>query len=360
MKSSGFMRLAMSVCVLGLLLAGCGDGGPTSDEEGAAQGGGDKGTIRFAFSPDPVWDWMEDQGILKQMEDESGYTIERFESEDEFAIFAGGHADVVSTASYETPILEKETGAKTVTIGRYNRAKDILVADKSKDWNSIADIPKGCKVGVESFSGSTNVWAALAADLHQRELKQGSDDLEEVVTDFEVTPELVHKGDLCAGLTAMTTSIPFLMSGDVKVLYDGKGASELYADEYKPGHEGMNSNNFVVLQKYYDSHPEEVAFFLSVWERGLKEFKEHRDEIIDAYPQHFGYTNDEQKQFVKDYYTNTFNEFVDSVYLTPEWLEGESEVTEILRRAKLIDQDQAPNVSVCIDPTSGEETCRVP
>ena len=57
------------------------------------------------------------------MEKESGFTIERFESEDEFAFFAGGHADVVSTGSYETPVLESENGVPTVTIGKYNMAK---------------------------------------------------------------------------------------------------------------------------------------------------------------------------------------------------------------------------------------------
>lgn len=359
MTSSGFIRLATAISVAGLLFGGCGDSGG-GDSAAAGGGGEDKGNIRFAFSPDPVWDWMEDQGILRQMEDESGYTIERFESEDEFAIFAGGHADVVSTASYETPILEKETGAKTVTIGKYNRAKDIIVVDDSKPYETLADVPKDCKVGVESFSGSTNVWAALANDMHNRELKQGSDDLEEVVTDFEVSPELVDKGDLCAGITAMTTSIPFLMNGEVKPLYDGKGASVLYAENYVPDHEGMNSNNFVVLQKYYDSHPDEVAFFLSVWDRGLKEWQQHRDEIIDAYPQHFGYQNDEQKQFVKDYYTNEFDEFMDSVYMDEDWIKGEGEIHEILQRAELVPADQAPSVYVCIDPTSGEETCRVP
>ena len=43
------------------------------------------------------------RGILAEMEEESGMTIERNESEDEFAFFAGGHADIVSTGSYETP-----------------------------------------------------------------------------------------------------------------------------------------------------------------------------------------------------------------------------------------------------------------
>jgi ABC-type nitrate/sulfonate/bicarbonate transport system substrate-binding protein len=350
------VKWVASVATLGVLLVGCGGAGG----DGAAAGDGSKGNIRFAFSPDPVWDWLEDQGILREMEQESGFTIERFESEDEFAIFAGGHADVVSTASYETPVLEKETGAKTVTVGKYNRAKDIIVVDKEKPYKTLGDLEKGCKLGVESFTGSTNVWAALADDMHNREIAQSADDIQMVVTDFEVSPELVLRGDLCAGITAMTTAIPYLMKGQVNVLYDGKGASELYADEYVPGHEGMNSNNFVVLERWYNEHPDEVAFFLSVWERGLEEWKANRDAIIDAYPQHFGYQNEDEKQFVKDYYDNVFDEFVDSVYLTEEWLEGEAEVTEILRRAELIGADQPESIAVCIDPASGDETCRVP
>ena len=79
-----------------------------SGDDGGGGGGGDAGggTMRFVFSPDPVWNWLEDEGILAEMEEESGITIERNESEDEFAFFAGGHADIVSTGSYETPVLE--------------------------------------------------------------------------------------------------------------------------------------------------------------------------------------------------------------------------------------------------------------
>ena len=33
--------------------------------------------MRFVFSPDPVWNWLEDEGILAEMEEEAGMTIER-------------------------------------------------------------------------------------------------------------------------------------------------------------------------------------------------------------------------------------------------------------------------------------------
>ncbi|PWQ88232.1 nitrate ABC transporter substrate-binding protein, partial [Enterococcus faecium] len=64
-------------------------------------GGGEGGVIRFTFAPDPVWDYITDQGILAEMEEESGIKIEASSTWDEFGVFAGGHADIVSSASYE-------------------------------------------------------------------------------------------------------------------------------------------------------------------------------------------------------------------------------------------------------------------
>jgi ABC-type nitrate/sulfonate/bicarbonate transport system substrate-binding protein len=350
------IRTAASVGVLALTMAlGLGACGSSGDSEE-----GDKGTIRFVFSPDPAWNWIEDQGILQEMEDESGYHIQRFETEDEFASFAGGHADIVSTGSYETPVLEKETGVQTVTIGKFNRAQDIVVVKAGSGYNSFGDLPEGCKVGVESFEGSSLVWQALASDLDGRELAQGSDDLQMAVTDFEVSPELVVKGDLCAGVTAMTTSIPYLMDGSVDVMYDGKTASQLYEENYEPGHIGMDSNNFVTLKSWYDEHPGEVAFFLEVWERALNEWADHRNEIIEANQEDFGYQNDEELKFVEDYFKNTYDNFLDTVYLDEKWIEGEAGVTDILRSAGLVPEDQPDPFFVCIDPETGDETCSLP
>jgi ABC-type nitrate/sulfonate/bicarbonate transport system substrate-binding protein len=343
---------AIAVLALSLVAAACGGSGDSES--------GDKGTIEFVFSPDPAWSWIEDQGILADMEEESGYHIRRFETEDEFAAFAGGHADIVSTGSYDTPVLEDETGVTTVTIGKFNRAQDIVVSDDETAYNSFGDLPEGCKVGVEAFEGSSLVWQALAADLHDRELAQGSDDLQMAITDFEVSPELVTKGDLCAGVTAMTTSIPYLMDESVHVMYDGKTASQLYEEEYEPGHIGMNSNNFVTLESWYEENPGEVGFFLEVWEVAMNEWKEHRDEIIEQYQEDFGWTNDEELKFVQDYYENVYDNFLDTVYLDPEWIQGEAGVTQILRDAEIIPEDQPDPIMVCIDPETGEESCRFP
>ena len=353
-------RFGSFAVVFVVLLTACA-GGDTSGDGGDG-GGGDagEGTIRFVFSPDPVWNWLEDEGILAEMESESGFTIQRNESEDEFAFFAGGHADVVSTGSYETPVLESENSVPTVTIGKYNKAKDIIVVAADSDYETLDDLEPGCKVGVESFSGSTIVWQALANDLHGRSLEESPDDLQMAITDFNSAPELVLTGDLCAGITSIYNANAYLKDGKVTGLYDNKSASQLYAEEYAPGHEGMNSNNFVVLEEWYRGHPEEVAFFLSVWERGLQEWASNRDAILEAYPEDFGYKTEEELRFLQEWYDTQFNEFTETVYLDEEWIEGESGVTDLLRQAGLISEDQQQPLHACIDPSSGEETCLLP
>ncbi len=354
-------RLAVAASVFALVMVACGgdDEGGTGGA-GDAGGGSDGGSLRFVFSPDPVWNWLEDEGILEQMEQESGITIERNESEDEFAFFAGGHADVVSTGSYETPVLEAETDVQTVTIGKYNKAKDIVVVAADSGYETFDDLEPGCRVGVESFSGSTIVWQALAQDLHGRTLGEGGDDLQMAITDFNTAPELVLSGDLCAGVTSIYNAMSYLMDGSVVGLYDAQSASQLYGEEYVPGHEGMNSNNFVVTKSWYDEHPEEVAFFLEVWDRGLQEWATNKDAILEAYPDDFGYKNPEELEFLKKWYETEFDEFVDTVYLDEEWIQGEAQVTDLLADAGLVPEGSEAPIHVCIDPSSGEETCSLP
>mgnify|MGYP003693541959 CR=1 FL=1 len=49
----------------------------------------------------------------------------------------------------------------------------------------------------------------------------------------------------------------------------------------------MTQRLFTAREEWYDSHQEEAAFFLKVWQRAMDEWAAHRDEIIDEYPQHF-------------------------------------------------------------------------
>ena len=108
------LQLVALGTIAALALAGCGGDGA------ASTGDGDGEVIRFAFAPDPVWDLMTDAGVIKAWEEENGVTIETSTTWDEFTYFAGGHGDIVSMSTQETPVLEAETDIKTVTFGKYN------------------------------------------------------------------------------------------------------------------------------------------------------------------------------------------------------------------------------------------------
>ena len=49
--------------------------------------------------------------------------------------------------------------------------------------------------------------------------------------------------------------------------------------------------------------------------------------------------NDEEAQFMKDYFENTFDWFVESPYLTEEWIEGETPVFDLVQEAGIVPED---------------------
>ena len=349
------------LCALALVgtlaLAACGG---DDDDDG---GGGDTGNIeaqkviRFAFAPDPVWNYIVDSGILEKKGVKAGIDVNAFQSFDEFGLFAGGNADVLSTGSYETPLLD-EQGIETVTFGKYNANKDIFAASADEDWETASDLPEGCKVAAESTTGNTVIWASLIDQIDGREIAEGSDDLELVTADYQIMPQLIQDGEICAAIVDPVQATEALRTKKVKTLYDGKSASQLYADEIAddPNHVGVDSNNFVARKEWFDSHPEEVAFFLEVWQEGMKEWTNNSDQIIADYPEDFAIQSPEDEKFMQDYVKNVFDFQQESVYLTPEWVENERGVFDLIKAAGVIGEDQPFPEHAIIDPKTGEVT----
>ena len=128
-----------------------------------------------------------------------------------------------------------------------------------------------------------------------------------------------------------------------------------------PGHEGMNSNNFVVTKSWYDEHPEEVAFFLSVWDRGLQEWATNKDAILEAYPEDFGYKTDEELAYLKDWYDEPVRRV--RRHRVPGRGRGSRERPRsrtCCADAGLVPEGQPGPMHACIDPDTGEETCLLP
>src|SRR5262245_40928523 len=172
MRGRRFRSLLGAAVIAAAIIVAAGCGGTSSSEEDT----GEAGIIRFAFAPDPVSTYLKDSGQLEKMESHSGIQIVQLETDDEFGVFAGGHADIVSTGSYETPLFDQK-GIENITIGKYNASKDLLIASDPK-YKTASDLPKGCKIGAESTTGNTIIWIALINQLDHRELAENGDDLQ--------------------------------------------------------------------------------------------------------------------------------------------------------------------------------------
>jgi ABC-type nitrate/sulfonate/bicarbonate transport system substrate-binding protein len=351
-------KLLFGIALIGVIafVAACGD----DDDD---DGGGDTGNIeaqsviRFAFAPDPVWNYIVDSGILEEKGVEAGIDINAFQSFDEFGLFAGGNADVLSTGSYETPLLD-EQGIATVTFGKYNMNKDVFAVSTSEDYETAADLEEGCKVAAESTTGNTVIWSSLVNQLDGRTIEEGGDDLELVTADYQIMPQLLEDGEICAAIIDPVQATAALRTDTIRAIYDGQSASQLYAENIAedPNHPGVDSNNFVARKEWFDENPEEVAFFLDVWQEGMDEWTKNSDQIIADYPEDFAVQSPEDEAFMQDYVKNVFDFQQESVYLTPEWIENEQGVFDLIQEAGVIGEDQTFPEHAVIDPKTGEVT----
>jgi ABC-type nitrate/sulfonate/bicarbonate transport system substrate-binding protein len=123
----------------------------------------------------------------------------------------------------------------------------------------------------------------------------------------------------------------------------------MFQQEVLPGHEGPMINIFLVRKDFYEEHPDEVEFFLEVWQRGLDEWKKHKDEIIEAYPQDFAAQSDEDLEWIKDFLDEN-DWFTDSVYMSDKWIEEETQVFDLLRETGFMSEDQEDPEFAHIEP----------
>lgn len=329
--------VAATLLVTPIAVAACGGGGGG----GAAGSGGnvEHGVIRFTFAPDPVWKWITDQGIRQKMEEKAGIKILDSSTWDEFAIYAGHHADVVSAATYEVPGLESKSGIDSTIFGKYNTSRMPLLVRADSPYHTLQDL-KGKKIGTFSCESDTLLWGALAKKLWNLDFKCNGQDFDITLADIQNLAGLVEKGDIQAAIVPPDFAIKQLSTGVLRPLYDGKSDAQIFAEHFAPGHDGPESNDFVAPTAWVKTHPKEVKFFLKVWQRGLDEWKKHKKEIIAAYPEDFAAENQSQQNWILNYLNTKQDWFVDSVYLDKKWVDAENKVFPLLKETGFMDSDQ--------------------
>ncbi|MDH3540568.1 MAG: ABC transporter substrate-binding protein [Acidimicrobiia bacterium] len=339
------LRLIAALLAFALVAAACG-----GDDDG---GGSDTTVdpdalkvIRFAFAPDPVWDYLNDSGLREQMETDANIAILDSATWNEVGIYAGGNADIMSVGDFEVPTIEQEFNIPSVIFGKYNIDRSIAVASPDHPEYTTLEDCKGGTVAVWDTLSSTTIWGVLADQLYDLDFRVDGGDFELVVVDHTNTVDQAANGSTDCALVLPDFAVPFLSANAVNVLYDGKTSADLYAELVeKPGHEGPMINIFLAREDWYADHPEEVAFFLALWEAGVKAWAADRDQFVADYPEHFAVETDEQIAWIQDYVAQ-HDWFVESVYLDQSWIDSETELFGFLNEAGLSDTSDPPTYDI--------------
>jgi ABC-type nitrate/sulfonate/bicarbonate transport system substrate-binding protein len=320
----------MAIVAVVAVACGSGDGegsGTTTAEEART-------VIRFAFAPDPVWDYMNDQGMIVAWEEEFNTRVVTSSTWDEFTFFAGGHGDIVSMGTQEIPVLEQETELKTVTFGKYNFQRSPMMTRADTGYTTLEDVPAGSPICVSSPVSNTQYWSVAMNELHGIDYRVGGGDYELIVNDHFVNPQNLLNGDCEAAVIIPEAAAPYLRTGEIVLMYDGLMPFQQYT-QFSTVDDGENhvmSNLFTATESFYDANPEAAAAFLVLWQRGIDAWYDPaiQAEIISTYPQHFSVEAEEDVAFIQEFMSGEGNWFVDSVYLTEEWIESERAIWDFM------------------------------
>lgn len=311
-----------------LVVAACG-GDDAGDDAGDDEGSG-RTIIRFAFAPDPVWDYMNDNGMIVEWEEENNTRIVTSSTWDEFTYFAGGHGDIVSMATMELPVLEAEAGIKTVSFGKYNAQRSPMYRRAGDPYETLPDVPPGSPICVSSPVSNTGYWAIAMNELHGIDYRVGGGDYDLIVNDHFVNPQNLLNGDCEAAVIIPEAAAPYLRTGELELMYGGILPFQQYNEFSGSESEDMHvmSNLFTGTEEFFDANPDAIKAFLALWEDGIGAWVENKAEIIETYPQHFSVESEEDVVFIQEFMEGDNDWFVDTVYLTEEWIEAEKKVWE--------------------------------
>ncbi|MCV2488896.1 ABC transporter substrate-binding protein [Geodermatophilus sp. YIM 151500] len=347
------LRLVAGMAAVAVTASACASGGGSSQPPGEAADAG--GVINMVMAPDPVWKWLEDQGIKQEMEEAAGIQVLTSSSWDEFGVYAGGHADVISAATYEVPDLAEATGEPATVFGAYNTDRSILAVGADNPAQNICDL-EGQKIATFTSVSITLIWGMYAKEMCGLDLSADGGDYELVVTDIQNLASLVARGDAAACLCLPDFAIPELSTNQIKPLYDAKSAAQMWAENYSSFPEDVThpqTNVFVAREAWVEKNQEEASFLIELWDRGIQEWQEHRDEIIAAYPEDFAVRTPEEMAFLQDWLDNRFDWFVPTTYLTEEWVEGEREVFDLMKETGFVEEDvEEPSFTTLEKPAS--------
>jgi ABC-type nitrate/sulfonate/bicarbonate transport system substrate-binding protein len=236
----------------------------------------------------------------------------------------------------------------------YNIDRSIVAVAANSPYTDICSL-EGKKIATFTSVSITLIWGMYAKEKCGLDLKTGGGDYELVVTDIQNLASLVARGDADACLCLPDFAIPELSSGQLTPLYDGMSAAQYWSENFASNPDDVThpqTNVFVARESWVEKNEEEAAFLIALWDRGIQEWQENRDEIIAAYPEDFAVRTPEEMAFLQDWLDNKFDWFVPTAYLDDEWVEGEREVFDLMKETGFIEEDVEEPSFTTLEPKS--------
>jgi ABC-type nitrate/sulfonate/bicarbonate transport system substrate-binding protein len=296
--------------------------------------------VRFVFAPDPVWDYMKDTGILATYEDKYNVKVVNTTTPDEVAWFVGGHADIASLASYEIPVVAKNTGRDFTAFAKYNVGRTSLTVKADSPYHSLADL-KGKKISVIGPGSNTMSLGAMFQKMYNLDYRIGGGDFNLFVQEYAAMPPMLLKGEVDCICCEPEKQIPYFVKGQIRYLDDKlQTIWEIYRDNFDPAKKfkGLATNTFVAQTDYFNKNPKVIQFFLDMWQEGLDAWQKNREDIIKSYPQHFSIENDDEVAYLVKWMNDGHDWFVDKIALDDDWIKQELASLNLFRETGRFDK----------------------
>ena len=276
----------------------------------------------------------EGQRQLAKWEKENNVQIETSTTWDEFTYFAGGHGDIVSMSTQETPVLEAETGIKTVTFGKYNYQRVPFFKRKGDPYKTLADIPKGSKICVSGPTSNAAFWGVLAKEMHDLDYRVGGGDFELLVNDHFVNPTNLLRGDCEAAAIIPEAAVPQMRKGELEMMYDGKSPFQLYK-EFAPNRRRPQARHRQQLRR----HPGVVRRQPGARREVPRPLADRRRPCGgNRRPTSSASTRSTSRSsprrtsnYMIDFMSGDADWFVDKVAMDQEWIDNETELWELMK-----------------------------
>ena len=309
---------------------------------GAADDAAEAMTIRLALPSEPLWQWLVDSETLSDWEAAHGLRIEASHPFRPFTALVSGHADIILIDALDVPVFSEGLGSDPVIIGKYATDRSIAATKRTSQATDLAGVVEG-RIAAKSQLGSTLLWSLIVEQAHSLDLREGSRDFDFVLATSGVA-DTVERGGADACICLPDAGVASLSAGLLRPLYDGKSASQVYAElSGQPG-QRLLGEVFLTDREWFRAHPDEVSAFLELWETAVTHWHAHYPELIAAYPELLSIQTQQHVDWLTQRAAH-HNWIVSTVYLTGGDARAyQDAVTRLKERGQLPADAAAPSV----------------